>query len=251
MEIVVGRRPVLESVRAGAAIEIDLAEGSRRTPGLRELLDAAAAAGIPVREVPREAIERLAGGARHQGVAARVRPPRPLHERDLTHRRWEDDAVVLVLDGVMDPQNVGAMARTAEAAGVSALVLRRRRGAGLGSAAVRASAGALLHLPVVEVANIPRALERLRDRGFWTVGLDEAASGDLFAHVPPPGPIAVVVGSEAEGLSRLVREAVDEVVAIPLRGKVGSLNASVAAGVALFRYQSPSPAGKEWHDRNV
>lgn len=242
---VVGRRPVLEAVRAGVVDEVLVAEGAHGTAGLRELLDEARAAGVPVRRVPAARVAQVAPGARHQGVAAAVRLPRPLAEQELARRRWPDDAVVLVVDGVTDPHNLGALARTAEAAGAAALVLRRRRGAGLGPSAIRASAGALLHLPVVEVPNLVRAVERLRDRGFWVVGLDAAAETKVFDARPPPGPVALVVGSEGGGLSRLVREACDEHLAIPMRGRVASLNVSVAAGIALFGYAGPRSANKQ------
>jgi 23S rRNA (guanosine2251-2'-O)-methyltransferase len=234
MEAVAGRRSVLEAVRAGAASEVLVAEGSRSTPGLRDILEAARTAGVPVHRVPTDRVAALAPDVRHQGVAARVRMPRTLSEGEVARWRWPEDATVVVLDGVSDPHNVGALARTAEAAGASALVLRRRRGAELTTGAVRASAGALLHLPVARVANLPRILEVLRDRGFWVVGLDAAGEVALADLRPPPGPVAVVVGSEGEGLSRLVRESCDELVAIPLRGRVASLNVSVAAGVFLF-----------------
>jgi 23S rRNA (guanosine2251-2'-O)-methyltransferase len=238
MEGVVGRRPVLEAVRAGVAHEILVAEGVRATEGLRDLVDEAKSAGIPVRRVSLVQVAAVAAGARHQGVAATIKMPRPMSEADLSRRRWEEDAVVLVLDGVTDPHNVGALGRTAEAAGAAALILRRKREAGLTPTALRASAGALVHLPVAEVPNVVRALERLRDRGFWIVGLDVAGEASLFDAHPPPGPLALVVGSEGSGLSRLVRESCDELVAIPLRGRVASLNVSVAAGVALFAYTS-------------
>lgn len=236
MEGVVGRRPVLEAVRAGVAREVLVAEGARTTAGLRDLLDEARSAGIPVRRVAPDRVAQVAAGARHQGVAAMVKMPRPLTESDLSQHRWEEDAVVLVLDGVTDPHNVGAVGRTAEAAGAAALILRRKREAGLTPTALRASAGALLHLPVAEVPNVVRALERLRDRGFWIVGLDVGGEASLFDAPRPPGPLALVVGSEGSGLSRLVRESCDELVAIPLRGRVASLNVSVATGVALFAY---------------
>jgi 23S rRNA (guanosine2251-2'-O)-methyltransferase len=236
MEGVVGRRPVLEAVRAGLAHEVLVAVGVRTTEGFRDLMDEARSAGIPVRRVSVDQVAAVAAGARHQGVAATIKMPRPMSEADLSRRRWEEDAVVLVLDGVTDPHNVGAVGRTAEAAGAAALILRRKREAGLTPTALRASAGALLHLPVAEVPNVVRALERLRDRGFWIVGLDLGGDASLFDAHPPPGPLALVVGSEGSGLSRLVRESCDELVTIPLRGRVASLNVSVAAGVALFAY---------------
>jgi 23S rRNA (guanosine2251-2'-O)-methyltransferase len=245
MDGVAGRRPVLEAVRSGAAREVLMAAGARPTSGLREILDAARMGGVPVHRVPVERVAAVVPGTRHQGVAARIRPPKTLTESELSRWRWVEDAVVLVLDGVTDPHNVGALARTAEAAGAAALILRRRRGADLTPAAVRASAGSLLHLPVARVANLPRTLERLRDRGFWVAGLDARAARNLDEHRPPPGPLALVVGSEGEGLSRLVRETCDELLAIPLRGRVASLNVSVAAGVALFALMRPRAPSKQ------
>ena len=232
----VGRRPALEAIRAGSASELLLARGTRTTPGLRELEAEAKRAGTPVRRVPVEQVEELAGGVRHQGVAARVRLPASLGERDLAARDWGSDDVVVVLDGVTDPHNIGAVARTAEAAGAAAMVLRRPRAGALGATAVKASAGALLHLAVAEVPNVPRALQRLKDAGFWIVGLDQGGSGRVGQAEPPPGRLALVLGGEGAGLSRLVREACDELVSIPMRGRVASLNVSVAAGVALFAY---------------
>lgn len=231
---VVGRRPALEAVRAGAAREVMVSHTARATEPLREVLDAAAAAGVPVRRVQEERIATLAGGSRHQGVAARVRRPAELSEADLERLAWPDQAVALVLDGVTDPQNVGAAARSAEAAGASILVLRRRRGAAVTPAAVRASAGALLHLPVARVANVARSLARLQAAGFWVLGLDADAPASIREADPPTGRLAVVVGSEGTGLSRLVRKACDELVSIPMRGRVGSLNVAAAAAVALF-----------------
>jgi 23S rRNA (guanosine2251-2'-O)-methyltransferase len=242
--VVVGRRPALEAVRSGSALEVLVAPGSRQTPGLRELLEAASRAGTPVRQVSTERVEDLAGGVRHQGVAARVRLPSPLSERELSSRSWDSDDVVLVLDGVTDPRNLGAVARTAEGAGAAAMIVRRARGGALGPTAMKASAGALLHLPVAEVPNLPRALERLKGAGFWVVGLDAGAERGVDEARRPPGRLALVAGSEGEGLSRLVRKTCDELLSIPMRGRVSSLNVSVAAGVALFVYASPTPRSR-------
>lgn len=198
-----------------------------------------------MRRVPVEQVEDLAGGVRHQGVAARISLPAPLGEQGLAGRAWGPEDVVLVLDGVTDPQNLGAVARTAEAAGTAAIVVRRHRGSALGAAAVKASAGALLHLTVAEVPNITRALERLKEGGFWVVGLDQDAPNNVGEARPPPGRLALVMGGEAEGLSRLVRRTCDELLSIPMRGRVSSLNVSVAAGVALFAYAGlPPGAGR-------
>jgi 23S rRNA (guanosine2251-2'-O)-methyltransferase len=238
---VVGRRPALEAVRSGRAIEVLVAEGARSTPALREVVEAAGASRVVVTSVPSERIEALADGALHQGVAARVRPAPRLSEADLAARDWRPDGIVVVIDGVTDPHNLGAVARTAEAAGVEALVARRHGGAPIGKVAVKASAGALLHLPIAEVANLPRAIRLLKDAGFWVVGLDAAGTTSVF-DPPPEGRLALVLGAEGEGLSRLVRESCDDLLAIPLFGNVGSLNVSVAAGVALYSY---ALSGKE------
>jgi 23S rRNA (guanosine2251-2'-O)-methyltransferase len=225
-------------VRAGVAEEVLLARGARETPGLRELLDAAGTAGVPVREVGRGELDRLA--PEHQGVVVRARPPAALTERELAAYPFTEDAVVVVLDGVSDPQNLGAAARSAEAAGAAMLVTRERRAAGVTPAAVRASAGALLHLPHARVANVPRALERLRELGFTVIGLEGSAPRSIEDEPCPAGRVALVVGSEDRGLSRLAREACDLLVALPMRGRVGSLNASAALAAALYAYVLPS-----------
>jgi 23S rRNA (guanosine2251-2'-O)-methyltransferase len=229
-----GRRAVLEAVRAGLVSEILMDVRARSTPGLRDLASAAGAARVPVRTVAREDLDR-SGAAGHQGVVAFVVPPPPIDERALAGLRLGGDEVLVVLDGVEDPQNLGACARAAEAAGASALVLRRRRSAPLTPAAIRASAGALLHLPVARVANLRRAIDRLKDRGVFVVGLDHRAAATIH-DAPPARPLALVVGAEGAGISRLVREGCDLLVAIPMRGRTGSLNASAALAVALFAY---------------
>jgi len=233
---VVGRRPAMEAIRSGSAKELLVSVSARDTADLRELMDSAARLHVPVTRVTDEVIDRIASGARHQRVAVRVTKPQSLDERALDKMTWAADAVVLVLDGVTDPQNVGAAARTAEGAGAAALIVRRHRGAPNSSAAFKSSAGALFHLPVARVTNITRALKMLKDAGFWVAGLDAAASRTIHEADRPPGRLALVVGSEGSGLSRLVRESCDELVAIPLTGKAGSLNVAVAAGVGLFTY---------------
>jgi 23S rRNA (guanosine2251-2'-O)-methyltransferase len=236
--IVPGRRGALEAVRAGLATEVLLAQGAHATTGLRELLDACRAGGVAIREVPREELDRLSPD--HHGALARVRPARELSERDLATWPFGEDELVVVLDGVTDPQNLGAAARSAEAAGAAMLVTRTRRAAAVTPAAVRASAGALLHLPHARVANIARAIDRLQEAGFHVVGLDERAPKSVYEQPCPAGRIALVLGGEGEGLSRLVREACDALVSLPMRGKVSSLNASASLAAALYAYVLPS-----------
>jgi 23S rRNA (guanosine2251-2'-O)-methyltransferase len=239
-----GRRAVTEAIRTGAATEILVAHGARRTPGLLELLGAADTAHIRVREVSRLELDALS--TQHRGVVARVRATkqRPLGERELVEFAYTDDAVVVVLDGVEDPQNLGAAARSAEAAGAAMLVTRTHRAAPATPAAVRASAGALLHLPIARVANIARALGRLQQAGFVTIGLDETADASVYDDPCPEGRVAVVVGGEGTGLSRLVRERCDALVALPMMGRVGSLNAAAALAAVLYAYVVPSRAAR-------
>ena len=237
-DIVAGRRAVLEAVRSGRAREVLLASGSRETPGLRDLLDACAGAGLQTREVPRRELDALAPD--HHGAVARVTAVGPIGERELSSWPFDEDDVVVILDGITDPQNLGAAARSAEAAGVAMLVTRTRRAADVTPAAVRASAGALLHLPHARVANLPRALERLQEAGFTVVGLVERAPASVYDGAAPEGRGAIVTGSEGRGLSRLVREACDHLVSLPMRGRVGSLNASAALAAVLYAYVLPS-----------
>lgn len=236
-----GRRAVFEAVRSGRAREVLVAESARAAPRVRDLLAAVRRSDTPLRVVPRATLDSLARD--HQGVVAAVGPPPELSERDLSTWPFRGEDVVVVLDGVADPQNLGAAARAAEAAGAAMLVSRARRAAAVTEAAVRASAGALLHLPLARVANIARALERLKDVGFFVVGLDPAGPGSVYEEPCPPGRVALVVGSEGRGMSRLVRETCDALVFLPMRGRVGSLNAASALAAALFAYVLPTRLG--------
>ena len=206
------------------------------------MLAAAAAASIPVRPGSPDELDALAED--HQGVVAilaSVPESRgALGERDLANFAFKADAIVVVLDGITDPQNLGAAARSAEAAGATMLVSRIRRSAEVTPAAVRASAGALLHLPHARVANIPRAIERLQDLGFFVVGLDGEAHSTVFDDACPPGRVAIVVGSEGTGLSRLAKERCDTLRRLPMMGRVASLNASAALAATLYAYVMPS-----------
>jgi 23S rRNA (guanosine2251-2'-O)-methyltransferase len=210
---------------------------------MRAVLEASREAGVPVREVGRAHLDELATD--HQGVVARLSPERraradALGERDLATYPFDEDAVVVLLDGITDPQNLGAAARSAEAAGVAMLVTRVHRAADVTPAAVRASAGALLHLPHARVANIPRAVQRLQETGFFVIGLAGEASSDIYEEPCPPGRVAIALGGEGEGLARLTRERCDALVRLPMRGRVGSLNAAASLAAALYAYVLPS-----------
>jgi 23S rRNA (guanosine2251-2'-O)-methyltransferase len=235
--VVAGRRAVLEAVRAGTAQEVLVSRDARSTAGVRDVLDACREAGLRVREVARSELDGLA--ADHRGVVAIIGAQTPIGERELASWPFGPDDLVVVLDGITDPQNLGAAARSAEAAGVAMLVTRTRRAADVTPAAIRASAGALLHLTHARIANIARGLERLKDAGFTVVGLDERAERTVFDAEPPEGRVAVVLGSEGEGLGRLTRQACDVLVRLPMRGRVGSLNASASLAAALYAFVLP------------
>ncbi|HVF07007.1 MAG TPA: 23S rRNA (guanosine(2251)-2'-O)-methyltransferase RlmB [Actinomycetota bacterium] len=238
-ELVVGRRPVAEAIKGGLVTEVIIAPSPTTTGGLRSVLEAAEERGVLVRTVPRATLDALAED--HRGVVARVGATRgELSERDLVTFPFGADAVVVVLDGIVDPQNLGAAARSAEAAGAEMLVTRTRRAADVTTAAVRASAGALVHLPHARVANIARAVERLHDAGFWVVGLDERAGASVYDDECPAGKVAVVIGGEGSGMSRLTRERCDLVLSLPMRGTVGSLNAAASLAAVLYAYVLPT-----------
>ena len=161
-------------------------------------------------------------------------------ERDLSTFRWRADAVAVILDGVEDPQNLGAAARSIEASGAQMLITRTHRAAPVTPAAVRASAGALMHLPHARVTNLSRAIERLQDAGFTVIGLDEEAERSIYEGACPTGRVALVLGSEGFGISRLVREHCDLLVSLPMHGKVGSLNVAASLAAVLYAYVLPT-----------
>ena len=227
MHVIPGRRAVGEALRAGRPL-IEIVVDGTRVNRHSDALAAARAAGVSVRQARVDELNDLTEGVAHQGIAARA-----YHQSDVGIADLDGDLVV-VLDGVTDPQNLGAVARAAEVAGAAGLVLPRRRTAHRSPAAEKASAGALSWLPVVVVSNVAQALAQLSNAGYWSVGLDGAARASLWESQLLDERVALVIGAEGRGLSRLVAERVDELVAIPMRGQVRALNASTAAAVALF-----------------
>ena len=228
--IIYGSNAVSEALRAGRVREIRVA--GRDDDRLRRILDDADARGVKTVRVTREALDRDAKGGAHQGIAAAIAG---LPEASLTDLARADHGppLIVVLDGVEDPQNVGAILRTVDAAGASGVVRQTRRAAPLDGAAAKASAGAVHHVPVADVVNIARALEELKEAGVWTVGLDAVAETPYYG-LDLTLPTALVVGAEGHGLRRLVRERCDFVAAIPMAGQVSSVNVSVATAIVLF-----------------
>jgi 23S rRNA (guanosine2251-2'-O)-methyltransferase len=228
--VIYGMHPVLEALRAGRVRAIRVsARGDRR---LSALVDEARERGVAVRQVPSEALDRESRHGVHQGVVAEV-DPAPEGSIEAFTASLEPAPLIVVLDEVEDPQNVGAILRTMDAVGATGLVRQTRRAASLDGAAAKASAGAVHHVPVADVVNIARAVDALKEAGVWTVGLDAAA--ELAYHEwDLTLPTALVLGAEGHGLRRLVRERCDGLARIPMRGHVGSLNVSAAAAVVLY-----------------
>ena len=246
-----GIHPVRELLRAARPVREIVIAGTRGGSGpVAEIAALAASAGVPVREAAPGELERLAPGAVHQGVLA-IAPPFPLVDVDrlLAHATASGRPPLLVaVDGVTDPHNLGSIARTAEAVGAHGLVLPDRRSAPITPVVEKAAAGALAHLPVAGVTNLARTLVELGRAGVWSIGLDGEAPVTLGGHPLASGPVVLVIGAEGDGLSRLVRERCDALVRLPMHGQVGSLNASVAAGVALYTLlaarDADGPAGR-------
>jgi 23S rRNA (guanosine2251-2'-O)-methyltransferase len=228
--IIYGVNAVAEAMRAGRVREIRVA--GRDDERVRRILADADARGVTVRRVAREALDRHAPGGRHQGIVADVAGAPDATLDDLV-RAHDGPPLIVVLDGVEDPQNVGAILRTVDAAGGTGVVRQTRRAAPLDGAAAKASAGAVHHVAVADVVNIARALEELKQAGVWTVGLDADAETPYYG-LDLTTPIALVVGAEGHGLRRLVRERCDFLAAIPMAGQVSSLNVSAAAAIVLF-----------------
>jgi len=229
--VLAGIHPVREALRAGRGLDRVLIARGAGGPRLQEIIDLARQRSVPVRFEPREALDRASNSAAHQGVLAFGAAQ---HYADLD--QIADGAQLLVvLDGVEDPHNLGAIIRTAHAAGAAAVLVPDRRAAGLTETVAKAAAGALEHLPVVRVGNVSQTLEALKGRGFWIYGLDERAT-DLYSEIDFARPTVLVLGGEGQGLHQLVKKHCDVLLRIPMAGAISSLNVSVAAGVVLFEW---------------
>lgn len=228
--LIYGINSVAEALRAGRVRRLRIAR--RDDERLRRLVEEAEHRGVTVERVAVDVLDRDARHAAHQGVVATVIERPPITLSDLV-RSDHGPPLIVVLDGIEDPQNVGAIIRTVDAAGATGVVRQTRRAAPLDGAAAKASAGAVHHVPVADVVNIARAVDELKAAGVWTVGLD-AEGKTPYYELDLAAPIAVVLGAEGKGLRRLVRERCDFVAAIPMAGRVSSLNVSAAAAVVLF-----------------
>jgi 23S rRNA (guanosine2251-2'-O)-methyltransferase len=235
-ETVLGRNPVVECLRAGVpATALHVAVGTTSDERVSEAVQLAADAGISILEVPRTDLDRIAGGALHQGLALQVPPYAYAHPDELLEAASEsgEPGLIVALDGVTDPRNLGAVVRSVGAFGGHGVVVPQRRAAGMTAVAWRTSAGTAARVPVARATNLTRTLREYATAGFMVAGLDTEGSVSLDEFELARGPLVLVIGSEGKGLSRLVKQTCDVTVSIPMAGPVESLNASVAAGVVL------------------
>jgi 23S rRNA (guanosine2251-2'-O)-methyltransferase len=231
---IAGRNPVREALRAGGRIRrVLIADGAH---GVADIVEAARAAGVRVDRVPRSALDAVSEGVSHQGVVAEA--------ESFAYRSWREGlavaeqrgepALLLAVDGVTDPRNLGSLLRTAEAAGCHAAIIPQRRAAQVNATVEKAAAGATAHLVIDSVPNLGRALEDAREAGLWIVALDPEGTDSLFGFPLLTEPVAIVVGAEGPGVSKLIKQRADARVSIPMSGKTASLNVGVAGALAIF-----------------
>lgn len=233
MNIICGINPVLEALASGTRhFDRLLVAKGLRNKRVAEAMHLASKAGVPLRFETRETLDRMAGDTPHQGLVAVV-SAKPVMSLEALLEQARQPALLVVLDGVEDPRNLGAILRTVEAAGAGGVLLPDRHTAGLSETVARASAGGLEHVSVARIGNVVQALDALKARGVWVIGYD-AGGTERWDAVDCTGPVALVFGGEGRGIRRLVREKCDHVVSLPLFGHVGSLNVSVVAGIALY-----------------
>ena len=231
---VLGRNAVIELLKGGREVECIYIcdEVPAKGQPISRIVAMAKDAGIPVKRVDVRKLDALAGGLSHQGVVATAAAFRYSTLEEVFARAGEEDPFLVIADSIEDPHNLGAIIRTAEAAGAHGLILPKRGSAGLTPIVGRTSAGAVEHLPVVRVTNLVNTVRQLKERGLWVYGAD--MDGQRWEKANLRGPVALVIGSEGFGISRLLRENCDGILSLPMRGRINSLNASVAAGILMY-----------------
>ncbi|MBM4465102.1 MAG: 23S rRNA (guanosine(2251)-2'-O)-methyltransferase RlmB [Chloroflexi bacterium] len=236
-EVLYGRNAVREALRARRrkVYKLVLAVGTKETGIVADMVTLASNSGVPIQRVERQQLDRL-GDFSHQGLAAEASPYPYVELAEILAQadQRQETPLLLLLDCLQDPQNFGALLRTAEIIGVHGVVIPRRRAVGITPAVVNSSAGATEHLLVAQVTNLVRAMEELKARGLWMVGLEDAPQAQPYYQSDLKMPLALVVGSEGRGMGRLVRETCDILIRLPMRGQISSLNAAVAGSIALY-----------------
>lgn len=233
-DIIAGRNPVMEAIRSGRSIESILVAKGERSGSVVAIIAKAKQKNIPVKDVDSKKLDFLAKGVNHQGIVAQcaVKEYSTLEEIFALAEERGESPFIIVLDKIEDPHNLGAIIRTAECAGAHGVIIPERRSAGLSYTVEKTSAGALEYMPVVRVKNISAVLQKLKDKGIWVYGAD--VDGEHYKKVNFDGAVALVIGNEGKGISPLVAKDCDVIVSLPMKGKINSLNASVAAGILMY-----------------
>lgn len=232
-ELIFGRNPVIEALKANKLIDI-IFVNSEAGGSISLICKLAKERDIPVKQVNEQKLDNMSGGASHQGVIAMGACAEYLSVEDILEiaEKKNEDPFVVICDEIEDPHNLGAIIRTAEAAGAHGIIIPKRRSASLNNTVYKTSAGAASWLPVARVSNLPSAVDKLKENGLWIYGTD--GSGENYSNVKLDGPIGLVIGSEGFGMGRLMKEKCDFLLSLPMKGKITSLNASVAAGVFMY-----------------
>lgn len=233
-DVIIGRNPVSEALRSGRAIDRILVARGEKNGSAVAILAKAKKKKIPIKEVDSRKLDFISGGVNHQGIIAYCAVKQYAEVDDIFKLAEErkESPFIIVLDEIEDPHNLGAIIRTAECTGAHGVIIPKRRSAALSYATGKASAGAVEYVPVARVTNISNTIEELKNRGVWVYGAD--MNGTDYTKCDFRGATALVIGNEGKGISRLVREKCDEIVSLPMKGKIKSLNASVAAGVLMY-----------------
>lgn len=233
-DIIAGRNPVMEAIRSGRSIESILVAKGERSGSVVAIIAKAKQKNIPVKDVDSKKLDFLAKGVNHQGIVAQcaVKEYSTLGDIFALAEERGESPFIIVLDKIEDPHNLGAIIRTAECAGAHGVIIPERRSAGLSYTVEKTSAGALEYMPVVRVKNISAVLQKLKDKGIWVYGAD--MDGEHYKKVNFDGAVALVIGNEGKGISPLVAKDCDVIVSLPMKGKINSLNASVAAGILMY-----------------
>ena len=235
-EVIYGINPVLEALRSGERnFKEILIETGRKGSEIYKIESLAKSRNVGIRRESGSALENISGTNRHQGVVAVVLPKKEIELYELIEQLYKKDnkPVIVILDGIEDPGNLGAIIRSAEALGIGGVIIPKDRAAGVTPVVVKRSAGAIEHIPVVRVTNISNTIEELKEKGFWIVGVEAGAEKNCFS-LSYNDPIAVVFGSESKGMRRLTKEKCDFIVSIPMKGKVSSLNISAACSIVFY-----------------
>ncbi|WEK53829.1 MAG: 23S rRNA (guanosine(2251)-2'-O)-methyltransferase RlmB [Candidatus Cohnella colombiensis] len=234
-EYIVGKHPVLEAMKAGRSINKIFLNNQAQRSLVQPIMEEAKAHGIVVQQVDKRKLDQLAPGMQHQGVVAQAAALAYAEVDDILARAVErgEAPLIVLLDEIEDPHNLGSILRTADCTGVHGVIVPKRRSAGLTAVVAKTSAGAVEYVPVARVANLVQTIEKLKAAGMWIAGADAGAEAGFY-ETNLTGPLAIVIGNEGSGLSRLVREKCDFILSLPMVGQINSLNASVATGVILY-----------------